>query len=197
LARLFEERIARRLDLESTFFLDGLDPAGAQARRAGRAFVATERCPHRHEVNCGAVNDDNAWAVGGAAGHAGLFSTAREVAAQGQAWLDALHGRSALLRPETAARFAARDATPGSERTLGWDTPSPGGSTLGSRLGRGRRGAIGHLGYTGCSLWIDVDREVVCALLTNHVHPAGRDQPRINAFRARFHDAVAEALAIR
>jgi len=96
----------------------------------------------------------------------------------------------------TAARFLARDATPGSERALGWDTPSREKTTLGTRLGRGPRGAVGHLGFTGCSLWVDLDREVVCALLTNHVHPDGADKQRINAFRARFHDAVAQGLGI-
>ena len=63
-------------------------------------------------------------------------------------------------------------------------------------LGRGPLGAIGHLGYTGCSLWIDRDLGLSCALLTNHVHPAGPDRPRLHAFRARFHDAVAEGLGI-
>jgi CubicO group peptidase (beta-lactamase class C family) len=139
------------------------------------------------------VDDDNAFAMGGVAGHAGLFSTARDVARLGQAWLDALAGRGRWLGRATAERFAARDGTPGSGRALAWDTPSPGGS-LGARLGRGPLGAVGHLGFTGVSLWIDRDRELSCALLTNHVHPAGSDRARINAFRARFHDAVAEAL---
>jgi CubicO group peptidase (beta-lactamase class C family) len=60
-------------------------------------------------------------------------------------------------------------------------------------LGRGPLGAIGHLGYTGCSLWIDRDRQLVCALLTNHVHPGGRRPAEILAVRRAFHDAVAEA----
>jgi CubicO group peptidase (beta-lactamase class C family) len=86
---------------------------------------------------------------------------------------------------------------PGSERALGWDTPSRGATSLGSRLGRGPRGAIGHLGYTGCSLWIDLDAGLVCALLTNHTHPAGTaDKPRIRELRQRFHDAVADAMGV-
>jgi CubicO group peptidase (beta-lactamase class C family) len=146
-------------------------------------------------VNRGAVNDDNAWAAGGAAGHAGLFSTARDAAALGQAWLDALHGRAGPVPAEVAAEFARRDGTPGTTRALGWDTPSGQGSALGSRLGRAGRGAIGHLGYTGTSLWIDVEREVVVALLTNRVHPSAGNEA-IRAFRPRFHDAVADALGI-
>jgi CubicO group peptidase (beta-lactamase class C family) len=147
-------------------------------------------------VNRGAVNDDNAWAMGGVAGHAGLFSTAEEVAALGQAWLDALDGRPSVIPADAARTFARHDATPGSDRALGWDTPGA-QSSLGDRLGRGPRGAIGHLGYTGASLWIDLDRGLVCALLTNHTHPSGVAQrERIRGFRRRFHDAVARAVGL-
>jgi CubicO group peptidase (beta-lactamase class C family) len=195
LAALAEERVFQPMGLVDTFFLDGLAPAEAAARAGGRAFVPTEPCEHRHEVNRGAVNDDNAWAMGGAAGHAGVFSTAADVAAFGQAWLDALHGRRSPVPGAVAAAFARRDATPGTTRALGWDTPSAEGSSLGSRLGRAGRGAIGHLGFTGTSLWIDVENEVVAVLLTNRVH-SGRENERIRALRPRFHDAVAEALGI-
>ena len=87
-----------------------------------------------------------------------MFSTAAEVAALGQAWLEALSGGRAVVPAPAAAEEFARDAsTPGSARALGWDTPSRGRLAIGSRLGRGPRGAIGHLGYTGCSLWLDLD----------------------------------------
>ncbi len=196
LSVLADRRVFRPLGLTSTFFLDGLVPAEAAARAAGRTFVPTERCEHRREVNQGTVNDDNAWAVGGAAGHAGVFSTALEVAAFGQAWLDALLGRGSVVPGGVAEEFAQRDDIPGTTRALGWDTPSPEGSSLGTRLGRRGWGSIGHLGFTGTSLWIDRNREVVVALLTNRVHPT-RDNERIRPFRPRFHDAVAEALGIK
>jgi CubicO group peptidase (beta-lactamase class C family) len=141
------------------------------------------------------VNDDNAWAMGGGAGHAGVFSTALDVAAVGQAWLDALLGRPSVVPAAAAAEFARPDPTPGSTRALGWDTPSAEGSSLGTWLGRGPRGAIGHLGFTGTSLWIDVDAELVVALLTNRVHPS-RDNEAIRSFRPRLHDAVAAALGL-
>ena len=196
LSRLASGRVFGPLGLRSTGFVDGLDAAAAGAFARGRAFVPTERCVHRHEVNQGAVNDDNAWAAGGGAGHAGLFSTALEVAALGQAWLEPLRGGRGVI-PREAATFTRRDVSvEGSTRALGWDTPSAEGSTLGTRLGRGKRGAFGHLGWTGCSLWIDVDQELVCALLTNHCHPAGTDRARLNPFRARFHDTVAAELGI-
>jgi CubicO group peptidase (beta-lactamase class C family) len=196
LSRLASRRISEPLGMRATGFVDGLDPAAAAGFARGRTFAPTERCRHRHEVNQGAVNDDNAWAAGGGTGHAGLFSTAPEVARLGQAWLDAVCGAPGVI-PREAAFFVRRDgAVPGSTRALGWDTPSEEGSTIGSRLGRGPAGAFGHLGWTGCSLWVDVDARLVCALLTNHCHPAGTDRARLNPFRARFHDAVADALGI-
>lgn len=196
LSRLASRRVFEPLGLRSTGFVDGLDALAALRFAHGRGFVPTERCRHRHEVNQGAVNDDNAWAAGGGTGHAGVFSTPADVAVLGQAWLEAVRGGRGLI-PREAVAFARRDASVvGSTRALGWDTPSAEGSTLGTRLGRGRRGAIGHLGWTGCSLWIDLDQELVCALLTNHCHPDGTDRARLNPFRARFHDAVAAALDI-
>jgi CubicO group peptidase (beta-lactamase class C family) len=195
LARLAERRVLAPLGLDATLYLDGLDPDRAWTRVEGRGFAPTERCEHRHEVNQGAVNDDNAWAMGSGAGHAGLFSTALDVAAFGQAWLDALQGRPSIVRAEVAAEFARRDRTPGSTRALGWDTPSEEGSSIGARLGRGPRGAIGHLGFTGTSLWIDPDAEVVAVLLTNRVHPT-RENELIRELRPRFHDAVADAVGI-
>jgi CubicO group peptidase (beta-lactamase class C family) len=119
------------------------------------------------------------------------------VARFGEAWLDALGGRGGVVGSATAKELARRDATPASDRALGWDRPSAGGSSIGSRLGRGPRGAIGHLGFTGSSLWVDLDAGLVCALLTNHVHPSGiSDKARMRSFRQRFHDAVAEAVGV-
>jgi CubicO group peptidase (beta-lactamase class C family) len=196
LSRLTSRRVSEPLGLRATGFLDGLDPSAAGGFARGRTFVPTERCVHRHEVNRGAVNDDNAWAAGGGTGHAGLFSTAPEVARLGQAWLEAVGGAPGII-PREAAFFVAREgAVRGSTRALGWDTPSEEGSTLGAKLGRGPLGAFGHLGWTGCSLWVDVDHELVCVLLSNHCHPGGTDRARLNPFRARFHDAVADALHI-
>lgn len=198
LAELAERRVFGPLGLASTGFVD----AATSSRRAwadGRTFVPAGWSAPRRELLRGAVNDDNAWAMGGVGGHAGLFSTAAEVAALGQAWLESLQGARGAFVPSAAAEeFARRDAsTPGSARALGWDTPSGAAPAIGSRLGRGPRGAIGHLGYTGCSLWLDLDAGVVCALLTNHVHPSGKsDKPRIRELRRRFHDAVADGLGI-
>jgi serine-type D-Ala-D-Ala carboxypeptidase len=195
LPALFEARVARPLGLADTLYVDHLDPGATAARTQGRVFAPTGLSAARDGPVQGAVGDDNAWALGGAAGHAGLFATAADVAAVGQAWLDALGGRPSIVPARVAADFAERDATPGSARALGWDTPSGQATSLGDRLGRGPRGAIGHLGFTGCSLWLDLDAGVVAVLLTNHVHQAGPDRARLLDLRRRFHDAVAGALA--
>ncbi|MDX2008785.1 MAG: serine hydrolase domain-containing protein [Myxococcaceae bacterium] len=136
----------------------------------------------------GEVDDDNAWVMDGVAGHAGLFGTAPAVAAFGQAVLEGW-----LLAPE---RFRLDSATPGSTRTIGFDTPSAEGASCGPRFGRaGPLGAIGHLGFTGTSVWIDFDRQLVVALLTNRVI-FGRENLQIRAFRPRFHEAVLDALGL-
>ena len=132
LDRLFADRVAAPMGLHDTFFVGPGRLLAGTGPCAGRRFAPTERCAHRHEVNEGTVNDDNAWAMGGVAGHAGLFSTAGNVARLGQEWLNAMEGRGRILDGAVAREFARRDATPGSERALAWDTPS-----AGSSLGRG------------------------------------------------------------
>ena len=121
------------MGLADTFFVGEGRLAAGQGPCTGRRYAPTERCPHRAEVNQGTVNDDNAWAVGGVAGHAGLFSTAGNVARLGQEWLLALEGRGRILDAKVAREFARRDPTPGSERALAWDTPSAPGSAPGRR----------------------------------------------------------------
>jgi serine-type D-Ala-D-Ala carboxypeptidase len=140
---------------------------------------------HHHPTAPAQVDDDNAFCMDGVSGHAGLFGTALDVARFGQAILE---GRFAPITPWK------RDLTPGSTRALGFDTPSAEGASCGPRFGRaGPRGAIGHLGFTGTSLWIDFDRHLVVALLTNRV-ALGRSNLRIREFRPQVHEAVLDAL---
>jgi len=203
LPALFAARVAAALGGGPLGFVDGLAPAAfaAAGQPAGPADVVVGFAPGRlsaprGRVVQGEVDDDTAWAMGGAAGHAGLFATADEVAAAGQAWLDALAGRSSPVPAAAARELARRDPTPGSTRALGWDTRSAEGSTLGATLGRGPRGALGHLGFTGCSLWLDLDAGLVAVLLTNHVHPGGARPEAIHRLRRAFHDAVAAGLGL-
>lgn len=142
----------------------------------------------------GEVDDDNAFALGGVAGHAGLFGNAQDVARLGALILEELEGASRLAPAAVWQQLAARDtATPGSTRALGFDTPSPEGSAAGNLLGKGPSGALRHTGFTGTSLWLDRDRALSVALLTNRVHPS-RAREGIRAFRPGFHDAVARAI---
>lgn len=135
----------------------------------------------------GEVDDDNAWCMDGVSGHAGLFSTAADVARFGQAVLDGFLKVPYPWRKDTA--------TPGSTRALGFDTPSAEAPSCGSTLGNGSPGAIGHLGFTGTSLWVDLARKLVVVLLTNRT-ALGRANVQLRAFRPRFHDAVIAALKL-
>lgn len=143
----------------------------------------------------GEVDDDNAWALDGVAGHAGLFGTAHDVAAFGEAILEDWLGAERLA-PQALWRqiFTRDDSMPGSTRTLGFDTPSAVGASAGPRFGPR---AVGHLGFTGTSLWIDLGRALVVALVTNRV-ALGRAATRqtIRDFRPRFHDAVLDLIGV-
>lgn len=148
----------------------------------------------RGRLLLGEVHDRNAWALGGVAGHAGLFGTAAAVGAFARAMLRTLRwpeagGAPVLADPSLARRFARRTAIPGSSRALGWDTMLP-TSSCGTKL---HRRAIGHTGYTGTSLWIDPVADLYVVLLTNRVHPTDENQS-ILGVRPRFHDAIADAL---
>lgn len=139
----------------------------------------------RSRLLVGEVDDDNAWALGGAAGHAGLFGTAASVGAFTRHTLQVLDGRSGAFQPETMRLFVARRAIPGSSRALGWDTMLP-TSSCGTRMSPR---AFGHTGFTGTSLWIDPENDVYVVLLTNRVHPDGSNSA-IQEIRRAVHDAV-------
>ena len=150
-------------------------------------IAPTEECPWRGRLLAGEVHDENAWARGGVAPHAGLFGTASEVARFGSEILAAWKGRSRVLGATTVRRFARRATRPlGTTWGLGWDTPSPLASSAGPTISRK---SIGALGFTGTSLWIDPARGAVVVLLTNRVHPT-RANDAIRAFRPRIHEAA-------
>jgi CubicO group peptidase (beta-lactamase class C family) len=141
----------------------------------------------------GEVDDDNAFAMGGVAGHAGLFGCARDVAAFGGAVLEELDGALRLAPGAVWENLAVPYVPAGGARALGFDLPSPLGPAAGRYLAASR--TLGHNGFTGTSLWIDRDRSLAVALLTNRVHPR-RGNERIRTFRPAFHDAVVEALGL-
>jgi CubicO group peptidase (beta-lactamase class C family) len=135
------------------------------------------------------VHDENAAALNGVAGHAGLFGTVSAVGWLARAMLRAVTGADAgpvVARRETAARFVTRVGTPGSSRALGWDTMLP-SSSCGSRLSPR---AFGHTGFTGTSLWVDPDAGLYFALLTNRVYPEVGSADGVRALRRAFHDTA-------
>jgi CubicO group peptidase (beta-lactamase class C family) len=141
----------------------------------------------RNRIIQGEVQDENASALGGVAGHAGLFSNAEDMAIFAQAMLN---GGQPILRPETLTLFTRREQSPsGTSRALGWDTPST-PSQSGKYFSAN---SFGHLGYTGTSLWIDPERQLSVTLLTNRTWPDCKNKA-IKDVRPRFHDAVIEAL---
>jgi len=185
---LFSEWLAGPLSLENLFFVDLKSPDKAARVRQGRVFAATERCPWRRRTLIGEVHDDNTYAMGGVSGQAGLFGTIQNVAAVAEVWLNSFLHDGGFFESRLVQQFWRRSELPGSTRALGFDTPSPQGSQAGGRFGPK---AVGHLGFTGTSLWIDPDRELVVALLTNRVHPT-RQNDAIKQFRPVLHERVAE-----
>jgi serine-type D-Ala-D-Ala carboxypeptidase len=174
----FARRIAGPLGIGTTFH--PRDPAAC--------------APTEGELR-GVVHDENARAMGGVAGHAGLFSTARDVSRLAHALVAAWHGVRSTTVPRLvpAARvrqFWTPSAVAGSTWCLGWDRPAPRGSSAGERW---PRDGVGHLGFTGCSLWIDPPRARWVVLLSNRVHPS-RANEEIKRLRPALHDAIVAAL---
>ena len=137
----------------------------------------------------GEVHDENAWVLGGVAGHAGMFGTAAAVGAFARDALQAISGVATFARPDTFARFALKSTVPQSSRALGWDTMLP-TSSCGTRLSPR---ALGHTGFTGTSLWIDPEPNLYVVLLTNRVHPS-RDNNAIQPVRRALHDSLVGAV---
>jgi len=144
----------------------------------------------RHRLVQGEVHDENAFAIGGVSGHAGLFSTAPDLAAFCQMLLNGgVYGHQRILRRATIAQFTVPQQLSGGTRTLGWAVPTEGGSS-GHYFSAH---SFGHTGFTGTSIWIDPDRQLFVVLLTNRVHPT-RENTKIQKVRVELHDAVMQAL---
>ncbi len=187
-----EEFVARRvftpLGMETTTYR----PLAAHTDWASR-IAPTENDPWRDRVLRGEVHDENAFALGGVAPHAGLFSTAGDLARFAQMLLwRGVYDQQRLVSAPTFDSFTRRaGVAPGSSRGLGWDTKSPAGSSAGTLFSAD---AFGHTGFTGTSMWIDPDRQLFVILLTNRVHPT-RDNNLIREARPAVADAVVRALA--
>lgn len=203
LTRLLEARYGMRLDslLEQRLFQPlGMDHTRFRPAADWRPDIApTEQDPWRGRMIHGEVHDENAAWLGGVSGHAGLFAPAADLLRFGEWLLDQLNGRRTAgcdancpsLRPGTVREFFRRqELVPGATRALGWDTPSPTGSSAGERLASV---SVGHTGFTGTSIWLDPSRELVVVLLANRVHPT-RDNPRFGPLRGVTANRAIEVL---
>jgi len=161
---------------------------GARLTVDAARIAPTEQDEWRNRLLRGEVHDENAAAMGGVAGHAGLFGTAESVLAVSGAWLRGYHGGESILDGELVRQFTTRqESAARSSWALGWDTPSA-PSSSGSHFSKR---SFGHLGYTGTSLWIDPLCELEVVLLSNRVHPSRRNE-KIKVFRPRIHDLIYE-----
>ena len=158
------------------------------------AIAPTENCPWRGHTLCGEVHDDNAWAMGGVAGHSGLFSSAGDLTRFAQQMCAAHAGTSQFISSHTVRRFwtAGLPGKRGAYR-CGWESPH-------AENGMGDTGisadAVGHNSFTGCSLWIDPERQISIVVMTNRVHPS-RNNKKIGGWRTEFHRAAVAALSSR
>lgn len=141
----------------------------------------------RQRILQGEVQDEHAFLLHGAGGHAGVFSNVPDLLTFAHAVLNP--GPSSLFHHETIELFAQRQPPPGSSRALGWDTPSE-NSSSGQFF---NSNSIGHLGYSGCSLWIDRESALAIVLLTNRTWP-DRESQLIRTIRPAFHDAIRRSL---
>ncbi len=181
------EHIFLPLGMEDTFFLPLYQPEKRDERLRGRQFVATERCPWRERILVGEVHDDNCHAMGGIAGHAGLFSTAADLHRFCLTLLRCSQDRASFFSPAVVREFwRIQEVVEGSTWALGWDTPSIEGSSAGELFSRC---SVGHLAFTGCSLWMDRDESIIVVLLTNRVHPS-RSNEEIRRFRPLVHNTI-------
>ncbi|MFZ1939290.1 MAG: serine hydrolase domain-containing protein [Terracidiphilus sp.] len=159
-------------------------------RTAWNSIPPTEEdATFRHRRIQGEVQDENASVLKGVAGHAGLFTNVPDLLRFAREILHAGTSASSPFERKTVEFFAQRQEPAGSTRAIGWDTPSENSSS-------GKHFAphsIGHLGYSGCSLWIDLEARVAVVLLTNRTWP-DRSSQLIKTVRPAFHDAVREAL---
>ncbi|MBW1847087.1 MAG: beta-lactamase family protein [Deltaproteobacteria bacterium] len=169
---------------DELFFVDlGLPPRKAE-------FAATELCPWRKILLNGVVHDDNAYAAGGIEGHAGLFGKASAVNSLLLELLSVFNGHSEtqVFQKELVHTFFQKQGE--SDMALGFDTPSEHHSSCGDFFSKK---SVGHLGFTGTSFWIDLERSILVILLSNRVHPHRRNE-KIKAFRPVLHNAVMQSL---
>ena len=191
LDRFCQERIFKPLGLRSTGFVDLTQLRQRRLQPVEEMIAPTENCSWRKKILCGEVHDDNAYAMGGVCGHAGLFSSARDVHAFLLRMNRCLQGKDDFLPKAVIEEFLTKDVSvPNSTYALGWDTPSPANSSSGTLFSPR---SVGHLGFTGCSMWWDIEKNCHVILLSNRVHPTRKNE-KIRDFRPHVHDLIMKEL---
>ena len=187
LDRFVQESVYRPLGLKDLFFVT----SNVRKEKDGRPYAATEDCPWRGKILDGVVHDENAYALGGVGGHAGLFGTAQDVYGVLKELFDVYAGEPnrGLFRREVMQTFLKRQSDIGSW-ALGFDTPTRPDSSSGRYFSDQ---SVGHLGFSGTSFWVDLLKGVIVILLTNRIHPK-RENIGIRAFRPLLHDTVMELI---
>ncbi|MCG6918942.1 MAG: serine hydrolase [Deltaproteobacteria bacterium] len=169
----------------------GFIPLGEKSGFDHNQFADTEYCPWRGRIISGEVHDENAYALGGVAGHAGLFGTAQEVKCVLDCILDTISGENTPVpwsRKQLTEFLQPARLHTSSTWALGFDTPASSDSSAGHYFSTN---SVGHLGFTGTSFWLDLKKKIAVILLSNRVHPS-RDNEKIKEFRPLLHDAVME-----
>ena len=194
LANYVAEKVLKPLNLTNKIFYNPL----AQENKTSKIkdFVATEKCPWRKKILCGEVHDDNCYAMGGVAGHSGLFGNIEGVTAYTGKILELWKGKAEhpYIKREDLQYFLVRQQNiKANTWGLGFDTPDEKESSSGKYLSQK---SVGHLGFTGTSFWIDPEKKAAIVLLTNRVHPS-RENNKIKQFRPYFHDRVMEKLFLQ
>lgn len=191
LDRNCQNKIFKPLGLRSTSFVDLTLLRARRLQPVKEMIAPTEECPWRKKVLCGEVHDDNAYAMGGVTGHAGLFSSARDLHLFISKLRRCLKGEESFLPASMLSEFLSRDETvKGSTYALGWDTPSPENSSSGNYFSPH---SVGHLGFTGTSIWWDLEKDCHIILLSNRIHPS-RANDKIKGFRPYIHDLIMKSL---
>jgi CubicO group peptidase (beta-lactamase class C family) len=191
LDRFCQDRIFKPLALRATGFVDLSQLRTHRLHPVEDMIAPTENCPWRKKILCGEVHDDNAYAMGGVAGHAGLFSSARDIHGFLVRMGRCFYGSDDFLPQALVQEFFKKNDSAGSVNfALGWDTPSSERSASGHKFSSH---SVGHLGFTGCSIWWDLERNCHIVLLTNRVHPTRKNE-KIKDFRPLIHDEIMKVL---
>jgi CubicO group peptidase (beta-lactamase class C family) len=191
LDKFVKEKILQPLKLEEKIFFNPLYEKTKTQRN--KEFAVTEICPWRKKILDGEVHDDNCYAMGGVAGHSGLFGNIEGVTTYTDFILDMWKGNTKhpnIENRDLISFLKKQKKIPGSSRTTGFDTISKSGSSSGKYFSEK---SAGHLGFSGTSLWIDPEKEIVVVLLSNRVHPS-RENTKIVQFRPFFHDIILERI---